>query len=86
MSNRGDRRAVKNWNQKNKKNNKVVVDEICNICGLHNLGFPGIYYGFCIHKNGYLHTSDIYWPHQHKLREQWLIDNPDAKYLGWVSI
>jgi len=31
-------------------------------------------------------SNDVDWPHQHKLREQWLIDNPDAKYLGWVSI
>jgi len=30
--------------------------------------------------------NDIDWPAQNKLREQWLIDNPDAKYLGWVSI
>ena len=28
--------------------------------------------------------NDIDWPH--KIKEQWLIDNPDAKYLGWVSI
>jgi hypothetical protein len=30
--------------------------------------------------------SDIDWAHQNKLREQWLIDNPEAKYGGWVSI
>jgi len=30
--------------------------------------------------------NDIDWAAQNKLREQWLIDNPDAKYLGWVSI
>jgi hypothetical protein len=30
--------------------------------------------------------SDIDWEHQNKLREQWLIDNPEAKYGGWVSI
>ena len=30
--------------------------------------------------------NDIDWPAQNKLREQWLRDNPDAKYLGWVSI
>ena len=30
--------------------------------------------------------NDIDWPAQNKLREQWLIDNPDAKYGGWVSI
>jgi len=30
--------------------------------------------------------SDIDWAHQNKLREQWLIDNPEATYLGWVSI
>jgi len=30
--------------------------------------------------------NDIDWAAQNKLREQWLTDNPDAKYLGWVSI
>ena len=30
--------------------------------------------------------TDIDWPAQNKLREQWLVDNPDAEYLGWVSI
>lgn len=30
--------------------------------------------------------SNIDWAHQNKLREQWLADNPDATYLGWVSI
>ena len=30
--------------------------------------------------------SDIDWAHQNKLRDQWLIDNPEAKYGGWVSI
>jgi hypothetical protein len=26
------------------------------------------------------------WAKQNALREQWLIDNPDAQYLGWTSI
>jgi hypothetical protein len=26
------------------------------------------------------------WAKQNALREQWLIDNPEAQYLGWVSI
>ena len=30
--------------------------------------------------------QDIDWAYQNELRKQWLIDNPDAKYLGWVSI
>jgi len=30
--------------------------------------------------------SDIDWAYQNELREQWLIDNPDAEYQGWVSI
>jgi len=30
--------------------------------------------------------SDIDWAYQNKLREQWLKDNPDSQYLGWVSI
>ena len=31
-------------------------------------------------------NRDIDWEYQNQLREQWLKDNPDAKYLGWVSI
>ena len=31
-------------------------------------------------------NTDIDWAHQNKLREQWLLDNPDAQYLGWMSI
>ena len=31
-------------------------------------------------------NHDINWEYQNQLREQWLKDNPDAKYLGWVSI
>lgn len=31
-------------------------------------------------------NSDIDWEYQNKLREQWLKDNPDAKYGGWMSI
>jgi hypothetical protein len=30
--------------------------------------------------------GDIDWAKENKLREQWLIDNPDAEYQGWVSI
>jgi hypothetical protein len=30
--------------------------------------------------------TDICWPNQNLLREQWLKDNPDAKYEGWMSI
>jgi hypothetical protein len=26
------------------------------------------------------------WALQNKLREEWLANNPDAQYLGWVSI
>jgi hypothetical protein len=29
---------------------------------------------------------DIDWQHQNELRQQWLKDNPDAEYQGWVSI
>jgi hypothetical protein len=31
-------------------------------------------------------SNDIDWEHQNQLREQWLKDNPDAKYEGWMSI
>jgi hypothetical protein len=31
-------------------------------------------------------NTDIDWTHQNKLREQWLLDNPDAQYIGWMSI
>lgn len=30
--------------------------------------------------------SDIDWELQNKLREEWLANNPDADYQGWVSI
>lgn len=30
--------------------------------------------------------NDIDWTLQNKLREQWIKDNPDAKYGGWMSI
>ena len=26
------------------------------------------------------------WAKQNALHEQWLIDNPDAQYIGWMSI
>jgi hypothetical protein len=26
------------------------------------------------------------WAKQNALRAQWLIDNPDAQYIGWMSI
>jgi hypothetical protein len=26
------------------------------------------------------------WAKQNALREQWLLDNPDAQYIGWMSI
>jgi hypothetical protein len=26
------------------------------------------------------------WAKQNALHKQWLIDNPDAQYIGWMSI
>jgi len=31
-------------------------------------------------------SNDIDWEYQNKLREQWLKNNPDAQYEGWMSI
>ena len=31
-------------------------------------------------------STDINWAYQNKLREQWLTDNPDSQYIGWMSI
>lgn len=31
-------------------------------------------------------SNDIDWQYQNELRQQWLMDNPEAKYQGWVSI
>jgi len=31
-------------------------------------------------------SNDVDWQYQNKLREQWLRDNPNAVYGGWVSI
>ena len=30
--------------------------------------------------------NDVDWALQNKLREEWLANNPDAEYQGWVSI
>ena len=30
--------------------------------------------------------NNIDWALQNKLHKEWLVNNPDAKYLGWVSI
>lgn len=30
--------------------------------------------------------NNIDWALQNKLRQEWLINNPDAKYPGWTSI
>jgi len=31
-------------------------------------------------------NHDIDWKYQNELRKQWLKDNPDAEYEGWMSI
>ena len=31
-------------------------------------------------------SNNIDWAYQNALREQWLKDNPDAGYIGWMSI
>ena len=31
-------------------------------------------------------THQINWAYQNHLREQWLVDNPEAEYEGWMSI
>jgi hypothetical protein len=31
-------------------------------------------------------THQINWAYQTELRKQWLLDNPDAQYIGWMSI
>jgi len=33
-----------------------------------------------------LHSAEMDWEKQNKLREQWLLDNPNAEYEGWMSI
>ena len=33
-----------------------------------------------------LETHDINWAKENKLRIEWLTNNPNASYLGWVSI
>jgi hypothetical protein len=30
--------------------------------------------------------TDVDWVYQNQLREQWLKDNPNAQYGGWMSI
>lgn len=31
-------------------------------------------------------THQIDWAYQNQLRKQWLMDNPNAQYEGWMSI
>jgi hypothetical protein len=31
-------------------------------------------------------THEIDWAYQNKLHKQWLLDNPNAQYIGWMSI
>jgi hypothetical protein len=31
-------------------------------------------------------THQINWAYQNQLRKQWLLDNPDSQYIGWMSI
>ena len=31
-------------------------------------------------------STDVDWAYQNQLREQWLKDNPNAEYEGWMSI
>ena len=31
-------------------------------------------------------SRNINWGHQNQLRKQWLLDNPEAEYEGWMSI
>jgi hypothetical protein len=31
-------------------------------------------------------THEINWAYQNQLRKQWLLDNPEAEYEGWMSI
>jgi hypothetical protein len=31
-------------------------------------------------------NNEIDWEYQNKLRQQWLMDNPEAEYQGWMSI
>ena len=31
-------------------------------------------------------THEINWAYQNQLRGQWLLDNPEAEYEGWMSI
>ncbi len=30
--------------------------------------------------------TDVNWEEQNKMRDQWILDNPNADYLGWMSI
>ncbi len=32
------------------------------------------------------HNHTIDWAYQNQLRQQWIINNPDAEYEGWMSI
>lgn len=38
----------------------------------------------CANHDEITHETD--WAYQNELREQWLLDNPDSSYIGWMSI
>jgi hypothetical protein len=37
-------------------------------------------------ENNLKSSNDLDWAYQNALRKQWLIDNPNAEYEGWMSI
>ena len=62
----------------------------CDFCSNYGytskLNSKGVLENYCVDCISTRKSSDINWKAQNQLMKQWHIDNPDAKYGGWVSI
>ena len=54
-----------------------IVNVYCTIYGTHTL---------LNMDSTIMADSDIDWAMQNQLRREWLANNPDAEYPGWLSI
>jgi hypothetical protein len=72
-------------NRAERREKRLNINE-CQICGLTNIRVEYYPILLCIHENGWNYTTNINWAYQNKLREEWLANNPDAEYQGWMSI
>ena len=72
-------------NRAERREKRLNINE-CNVCGLTNIRADYYPVLLCIHENGWNYTTDINWAYQNQLRREWLANNPDSEYPGWLSI